>query len=141
MKVEKLKHKPKHPALKKYLETVQVDSLFSGIHAVYLSERKTGTLNIKIVFKCGRSIVFDRELKKDSNIHELIHEGMTTTLKQLWRHESLTRPDGETFEQYLATYVSSYIAPTLPVHVKSMDTFFSNTVENQYSSSTKLTTL
>lgn len=141
MKIEKLKHKPKHPALKKYLETLSEDSLFPGVHVVYLSERKTGTLNIKIVFKCGSSIVFDRELKKDSNIHELIHEGMTTTLKQLWRHESLTRPDGETFEQYLATYVSSYIAPTLPIHVKSMDTFFSNTVENQYSSSTKLTTL
>lgn len=141
MKVEKLKHKPKHPALKKYLETVEADSLFPGIHAVYLSERKTGTLNIKIVFKCGRSIVFDRELKKESNIHELIHEGMTTTLKQLWRHESFTRPDGETFEQYLATYASSYIAATLPHHVKSMDVFFSNAVENQYSSSTKLTTL
>lgn len=141
MKIEKLKHKPKHPALKKYLETVSADSLFPGIHAVYLSERKTGTLNIKIVFKCGRSIVFDRELTKESNIHELIHEGMTSTLKQLWRHESFTRPDGETFEQYLATYASSYIAPTLPVHVKSMDTFFSNAVENQYGSSTKLTTL
>ena len=141
MKVEKLKHKPKHPALKKYLETVEADSLFPGIRAVYLSERKTGTLNIKIVFKCGRSIVFDHELTKESNIHELIHEGMTTTLKQLWRHESLTRPDGETFEQYLATYASSYIAATLPNHVKSMDTFFSNAVENQYGSSTKLISL
>ena len=141
MKIEKLKNKPKHTALKKYLETVKKDSLFPGVHALYLSERKTGTLNIKIVFKCGRSIVFDRELKKESNIHELIHEGMTTTLKQLWRHESFTRPDGETFEQYLATYASNYIAPTLPTHVKSMDTFFSNAVENQYGSSTKLTTL
>lgn len=141
MKIEKLKHKPKHPALKKYLETVSTDSLFPGIHALYLSERKTGTLNIKIVFKCGRSIVFDRELTKESNIHELIQEGMTSTLKQLWRHESFTRPDGETFEQYLATYASSYIAPTLPNHVKSMDIFFSNAVENQYGSSTKLTTL
>jgi len=141
MKIEKLKHKPKHPALKKYLETVSTESLFPGIHAVYLSERKTGTLNIKIVFKCGRSIVFDCELTKESNIHELIHEGMTSTLKQLWIHESLTRPDGETFEQYLTTYASSYIAPTLPVHVKNMDTFFSNAVENQYGSSTKLTTL
>lgn len=141
MKIEKLKHKPKHPALKKYLESVESDSLFPGIHAVYLSERKTGTLNIKIVFKCGRSIVFDRELTKESNIHELIHEGMTSTLKQLWQHESLTRPDGETFEQYLATYASSYVAPTLPNHVKNMDTFFSNAVENQYGSSTKLTTL
>jgi hypothetical protein len=141
MKTEQLKHKPKHPALKKYLETLNEDSLFPGIHAVYLSERKTGTLNIKIIFKCGRSIVFDRELKKDSNIHELIHEGMATTLKQLWRHESFTRPDSETFEQYLATYASNYIAPTLPNHVKSMDTFFSNAVENQYASSTKLTTL
>lgn len=141
MKIEKLKHKPKHPALKKYLETVSTESLFPGIHAVYLSERKTGTLNIKIVFKCGRSIVFDRELTKESNIHELIHEGMTSTLKQLWRHESLTRPEGGTFEQYLATYASSYNAPTLPNHVKSMDIFFSNAVENQYGSSTKLTTL
>lgn len=141
MKIEQLKHKPKHPALKKYLETLSEDSLFPGIHAVYLSERKTGTLNIKIVFKCCRSIVFDRELTKESNIHELIHEGMTSTLKQLWQHESLTRPDGETFEQYLATYASSYIAPTLPNHVKSMDIFFSNAVENQYGSSTKLTTL
>lgn len=141
MKIEQLKHKPKHPALKKYLESVESDSLFPGIHVVYLSERKTGTLNIMIVFKCGRSIVFDRELTKESNIHELLHEGMTTTLKQLWHHESLTRPDGETFEQYLATYASSYIAPTLPNHVKSMDIFFSNAVENQYGSSTKLTTL
>lgn len=141
MKIEQLKYKPKHPALKKYLELVESDSLFPGIHAVYLSERKTGTLNIKIVFKCGRSIVFDRELTKESNIRELIHEGMTSTLKQLWQHESLTRPDGETFEQYLATYASSYIAPTLPNHVKSMDIFFSNAVENQYGSSTKLTTL
>ena len=141
MKTEQLKHKPKHPALKKYLETLNEDSLFPGIHAVYLSERKTGTLNIKIIFKCGRSIVFDRELKKDSNIHELIHEGTATTLKQLWRHESFTRPDSETFEQYLATYASNYIAPTLPNQVKSMYTFFSNAVENQYASSTKLTTL
>lgn len=141
MKTEQLKHKPKHPALKKYLETVSTESLFPGIHAVYLSERKTGTLNIKIIFKCGRSIVFDRELTKESNIHELIHEGMTTTLKQLWRHESFTRPDGETFEQYLATYTTNYITPTLPNHVKSMDVFFSNPVENQYASSTKLTTL
>ena len=141
MKIEQLKHKPNHPALKKYLKTVEPNSLFPGIHVIYLSERKTGTLNIKIVFKGGRSIVFDRELKKESNIHELIHEGMITTLKQLWRHESFTRPDGETFEQYLATYASNYIAPTLPVYVKSMDTFFSNPVGNQYASSTKLTTL
>lgn len=141
MKIEQLKHKPKHPALKKYLASIDKDSIFPGIHAIYLSERKTGTLNIKIVFKCGRSIVFDRELKKDSNIHELIHEGMATTLKQLWRHESFTRPDSETFEQYLTTYASNYIAPTLPTRVKSMDVFFSNAVENQYGSSTKLTTL
>jgi len=141
MKIEKLKNKPKHSALKRYLESLDKDSLFPGIHVIYLSERKTGTLNIKIIFKCGRSIVFDRELTKESNIHELIHEGMTTNLKQLWRHESFTRPDGETFEQYLATYASSYIDPTLPVHVKNMDTFFSNAVENQYGSSTKLTTL
>ena len=141
MKIEQLKHKPNHPALKKYLKTVESNSLFPGIHVIYLSERKTGTLNIKIVVKCARSVVFDRELTKESNIHELIHEGMLTALKQLWQHESLTRPEDETFEQYLETYASNYISPTLPTHVKSMDIFFSNPVGNLYGSSTKLTKL
>lgn len=71
----------------------------------------------------------------------MIHEGITNVLKQLWRQESFSRPDGETFEQYLSTYASNYIAPTLPNHVKSTDILFSNPIENQYGSSTKLTTL
>ena len=116
--VTKLKSKPKNTNLRNYLNSNF--KLFAGIHCLYIGELKGGTLDVCAVMNDGS--VYSVNAQANNHIGEDIHDSIMSALKFKYETSSYYRPDGETFKDFIEQYNHTYLSPTTPNMVKTVET-------------------
>ena len=98
--------------------------MFAGIHCLYIGELKGGALDVCVIMNDGS--VYNVNAQANNRIGEDIHDSVMSALK--FKHDSscFYRPEDETFEEYLSKYNHTYLSPTTPNMVKTVETTMPN---------------
>lgn len=90
------------------------------MHCLYIGELKGGSLDVCVIMNDGS--VYNVTAQANNRIGEDIHDSIMSALKFKYTSSCFYRPEDETFEDYIEKYNHTYLSPSTPNMVKTVET-------------------